>query len=139
THENAGYERNIVKIGESEVEIITQNGKRHYTDLTANSNIALIFCTSFGELEVRLYSDKQNENRIRVEARDQGMLKKLKDCGEEIGKNCSLGYHSVYDAIERGYFEKPAPSSRIVQEEKLQNDKWADQVRYTRKNGAQIG
>ncbi len=139
THENAGYERNIVKIGESEVEIITQNGKRHYTDLTANSNIALIFCTSFGELEVRLYSDKQNENRIRVEARDQGMLKKLKDCGEEIGKNCSLGYHSVYDAIERGYFEKPAPSSRIVQEEKLQNGKWADQVRYTRKNGAQIG
>ncbi|WP_233640960.1 hypothetical protein [Wolbachia endosymbiont of Drosophila innubila] len=53
-------------------------------------------------------------------------------------KNCSLGYHSVYDAIERGYFEKPAPSSRIVQEEKLQNGKWADQVRYTRKNGAQI-
>ncbi len=46
------YGRDIVKIGKSEVEIITENGIRHYTNLADNSNIVLTFSTSLGELEV---------------------------------------------------------------------------------------
>uniref|UniRef100_A0A1B0FKF4 Uncharacterized protein n=1 Tax=Glossina morsitans morsitans TaxID=37546 RepID=A0A1B0FKF4_GLOMM len=46
------YGRDIVKIGKSEVEIIMENGIRHYTNNADNSNIVLTFSTSLGELEV---------------------------------------------------------------------------------------
>lgn len=143
THENAGYERNIVKIGESEVEIITQNGKRHYTDLIGNIVSIFSYTNSEGkleELEVNLYSNKHGRIKVEVSNKKE-VLEKFKNCKEELGKNCLFGVHSVYDAIERGYFEKPAPSSRIVQEEKLQSGKkvsWADQVQRTRGNEASI-
>ncbi|MDX5526501.1 MAG: hypothetical protein O7167_01240 [Wolbachia endosymbiont of Andrena nigroaenea] len=37
------YGRDIIKIGKSEVEIITENGIRNYTDLADNSDIVLTF------------------------------------------------------------------------------------------------
>ncbi len=98
------YGRNIIKIGKNEVEIITQGGIRNYTDLVEDSNIVLIFCTSLGELEVRLYPHKQNKDQIKVEVKNQGLLESLKHCKEELGRNCLLGGLSVNNAIEQGYF-----------------------------------
>ncbi|MGL9732351.1 MAG: ankyrin repeat domain-containing protein [Wolbachia sp.] len=97
---------NVIKIGKSEVEIITENDVRDYTDLANGSDIVLTFYTSQGELDVRLYPDKKDQNLIRVEVKDQKKWEKLRSCEKEIGKNCSLGGYSVYDAIERRYFER---------------------------------
>lgn len=96
----------ILQIGKNTIGFECIEGKRNYIDLADGSDIVLTFYTSQGELEVRLYPDKQNKNLIRVEVEDQEMWKKLKDCNEKIGKNCSLGGYWVYDAIERGYFER---------------------------------
>ncbi|MCA7010126.1 ankyrin repeat domain-containing protein [Wolbachia endosymbiont of Tribolium confusum] len=115
---NIDYERDIIKIGKSEVAIITKDGIRNYTNLADDSDIVLTFPTTQGKLKVRLYPDKQNKNWIKVEVRDQEKLKKLKDCGEKIGVNCLLGGYSVYDAIKRGYFKRP---TGIFQGERLQS------------------
>ncbi|MGL9717885.1 MAG: ankyrin repeat domain-containing protein, partial [Wolbachia sp.] len=105
-HGETGYGRNIIKIGKSEVEIITENGIRNYTNLADGSNIILTFYTTQGELDVRLYTDEKNKDLIKVEVQDQDKWKKLKDCNEEIGKNCLLGGLSVNQAIEQGSFTK---------------------------------
>ncbi|WP_341822370.1 ankyrin repeat domain-containing protein [Wolbachia endosymbiont (group A) of Clivina fossor] len=110
------YGRDIIRIGKSEVEIITANGIRHYTDLADGSDIVLTFYTSLGELEVRLYPDMRNKDLIRVEVNNQDLLKQLKDCKEEIGKNCSFGGYLVYDAIEQGYFER---SGKLMRSEAM--------------------
>lgn len=115
---NIDYEKDIIKIGKSEVSIIRKDGIKNYTNLADGSDIVLIFPTTKGELPVRLYTDEQNKNLVRVEVKDQERLKKLKDCGEEIGKICLLGGYSVYNAIERGYFERPLG---IFQGERLQS------------------
>lgn len=99
------YGRDIVKIGKSEVEIITENGIRHYTNLADNSNIVLTFSTSLGELEVNLYPDKQDKIIVEVSNKKE-ILEKFKNCKEELGENCSLGGYWVYDAIKQGYFER---------------------------------
>ncbi|MGL9759184.1 MAG: ankyrin repeat domain-containing protein [Wolbachia sp.] len=99
------YGRDIIRIGKSEVEIITANGIRHYTDLAGN--IVLTFSTSLGELEVNLYPDKQDKDKIIVEVSNKKeILEKFKNCKEELGKNCLLGGYRVYDAIEQGYFKR---------------------------------
>ncbi|OAM00605.1 MAG: hypothetical protein TV42_01580 [Wolbachia endosymbiont of Dactylopius coccus] len=98
------YGRDIIKIGKSEVEIITENGIRNYTDLADNSDIALTFYTSKGELEVRLRPDVKDKNHIKVEVHNQDLLERLKNCEEEIGKNCLLGGSSVNEAIKQGFF-----------------------------------
>ncbi len=127
--EETGYGRDVIKIGKSEVEIITVNGIRHYTDLIDGSDIVLIFYTSLGELEVRLYPDMQNKNLVKVEVRDQEMWEKLKNCKEEIGENCSLGEYLVYDAIEQGYFERPGqPSEKIILPNEQKKGKWCERV-----------
>ncbi|WP_375603736.1 hypothetical protein NOX90_04630 [Wolbachia endosymbiont of Anurida maritima] len=125
----------ILKIGESTVRVESIGEKRNYTDLADNSDIALTFNTSEGELEVRLYPDMRNKDLIRVEVRS---AEAIKNCNEEIGKNCLLGSLSVNEAIEQGYFKKPgklcqssettSPSNKIVEEEKLQrgNNYWQD-------------
>ncbi|WP_353283628.1 ankyrin repeat domain-containing protein [Wolbachia endosymbiont (group A) of Pogonocherus hispidulus] len=99
------YGRDIIKIGKSEVEIITNNDIRHYTDLADNSNIVLTFYTSLGELEVNLYPDKQDKIIVEVSNKKE-ILEKFKNCKEELGENCSLGGYWVYGAIEQGYFER---------------------------------
>ncbi|MDG7056534.1 MAG: hypothetical protein LKM43_00010 [Wolbachia endosymbiont of Penenirmus auritus] len=127
--EETGYGRDVIKIGKSEVEIITVNGIRHYTDLIDGSDIVLIFYTSLGELEVRLYPDMQNKNLVKVEVKDQEMWEKLKNCKEEIGENCSLGGYLVYDAIEQGYFERPGqPSEKIILPNEQKKGKWCERV-----------
>ncbi|MGL9718556.1 MAG: ankyrin repeat domain-containing protein [Wolbachia sp.] len=107
TQGDIGYERNVVKIGKSEVEIITKNGIRDYTDLADGSDVVLTFYTSQGELEVRLYPDKQNKDLIRVEVQDREKWEKLRNCEEEIGKNRRLGGLSVNQAIGQGFFGRP--------------------------------
>ncbi|MBA8769936.1 hypothetical protein HCR16_02065 [Wolbachia pipientis] len=104
TREVIGYGRDLIKIGKSEVEITTQGGIRNYTDLAKDSDIVLTFYTGQGKLEVRLYSDKQNKDQIKVEVDDRGLLEKLKNYKEELGKNCLLGGLSVNKAIKQGYF-----------------------------------
>ncbi|WP_353274125.1 ankyrin repeat domain-containing protein [Wolbachia endosymbiont (group A) of Ennomos erosarius] len=101
------YGRDIIKIGKSEVEIITQKGIRYYTDLADGSDIILTFSSSLGELEVNLSPDKKDKDKIIVEVSNKKeILEKFKDCKEELGKNCSLGGYLVYNAIEKGYFER---------------------------------
>ncbi|GFS56376.1 ANK_REP_REGION domain-containing protein [Nephila pilipes] len=109
------YGRDIIKIGKSEVEIITQKGIRHYTDLADGSNIVLTFYTSLGELEVNLYPDKQDKIIVEVSNKKE-ILEKFKNCKEELGKNCSLSGYSVYDAIEQGYFER---SGKLMRSETM--------------------
>ncbi|WP_265039543.1 ankyrin repeat domain-containing protein [Wolbachia endosymbiont (group A) of Protocalliphora azurea] len=106
THGDVKCGRNIVKIGNSEVEIITKDGVRNYTDLTEGGDIVFTFYTIQGELEVRLYPDTQNKDLIRVEVNDQDLLEELKNCNEKIGKNCLLGGLPVDQAIERGFFTR---------------------------------
>ncbi|RDD35276.1 Ran GTPase-activating protein [Wolbachia endosymbiont of Cylisticus convexus] len=96
-----------LEIGGSKVIVEFEEEGRNYTDIIGSDGIVLTFYTSLGGLEVRLYPDKEDENLIRVEVRDQGKLKKLKSCNEEIGENCFLGGLSVNKAIEQGYFERP--------------------------------
>ncbi|WP_353288273.1 hypothetical protein [Wolbachia endosymbiont (group A) of Tromatobia lineatoria] len=111
------YGRDIIKIGKSEVEIITKNGIRNYTDLADNSDIALTFYTSEGELEVNLYPDKQDKDKIIVEVSNKKeILEKFKNCKEELGENCSLGGCLVYNAIEQGYFER---SGKLIRSEAM--------------------
>jgi ankyrin repeat protein len=141
------YGRDVIKIGKSEVEIITENGIRNYTDLADDSDIALIFYTSQGELEVRLYPDTQNKDLVRVEVSNkEEILKKFKGCEEEIGENCLLGGYWVYYAIEQGYFERSEKlcqsSERInlpkkIVEENSQNS-WTGKVQHSRENRAGV-
>ncbi|WP_253302693.1 hypothetical protein [Wolbachia endosymbiont of Psylliodes chrysocephala] len=135
TQGEIGYGRDIIKIGKNEVEIITANGIRNYTNLIDGSDIVLTFPTSQGELEVRLYPDKQNKGRIKVEVMNQDLLEQLKNCGEKLGENCLLGGYSVYDAIEQGYFEKPGhfQSSETISTSKKRVS-WSDAVQESRRN-----
>lgn len=105
THGSMQCGKDIIKIGKDEVEIITKNGIRNYTDLADNSDIVLTFYTSLGKLEVRLYPDKQDKDKIIVEVSNRKeILEKFKNCNEKIGKNCLLGELSVNQAIEQGFF-----------------------------------
>ena len=105
THGSMQCGRDIIKIGKDEVEIITKNGIRNYTDLADNSDIVLTFYISLGKLEVRLYPDKQDKDKIIVEVSNKKeILEKFKNCNEKIGKNCLLGELSVNQAIEQGFF-----------------------------------
>ncbi|WP_250294742.1 ankyrin repeat domain-containing protein [Wolbachia endosymbiont of Oedothorax gibbosus] len=111
------YGRDIIKIGKSEVEIITANGIRDYTDLADGSDIVLTFYTSLGELEVNLYPDKKDKDKIIVEVSNkEEILEKFKNCKEELGKNCSFGGYRVCDAIEQGYFER---SGKLMRSEAM--------------------
>ncbi|WP_223823063.1 MULTISPECIES: ankyrin repeat domain-containing protein [Wolbachia] len=101
------YRRDIIKIGKSKMEIITENGIRYYTDLTEGSDIVLTFYTSLGNVDVRLYPDVQDKSKIIVKVSNrEEILEKFKGCEEELGNDCALGNYWVYDAIEQGYFER---------------------------------
>ncbi|MBA8754953.1 ankyrin repeat domain-containing protein [Wolbachia endosymbiont of Drosophila bicornuta] len=123
SQKQVGYRRNIIKIGKSEVEIIKEDGIRNYTNLADNSDIVLIFYTSQGELEVRLFPDTKNKDLIVVKVNNQDLLKQLKNCKEELGKNCLLGGYSVHDAIKRGYFEKHETLRQSSEKITLSNEK----------------
>ncbi len=135
------YGRNIVKIGNNEVEIKTENGIRNYTDLTEGSDVVLTFYTSLGELEVRLYPDEKNKNWIKVEVSEEGLLlldkiesynEAIEDCNEgienyeEIGQNCLLGGLSVIEAIDRGVFARSGGLMRpeLISESNKQKGSW---------------
>ncbi|WP_341810873.1 ankyrin repeat domain-containing protein [Wolbachia endosymbiont (group B) of Chesias legatella] len=116
TQKEIEHARSVIKIGKSEVEIITQGGIRNYTDLADGSDIVLTFDTSFGELEVRLYPDKENENLVIVEVNDEDLLEEVENYDEKIGKNCLLGGLSVSEAINRGSFDR---SRGLIHSEKM--------------------
>ncbi|UPA55360.1 ankyrin repeat domain-containing protein [Wolbachia pipientis] len=111
------YRRDIIKIGKSEVEIITENGIRYYTDLTEGSSIVLTFYTSLGNIDVRLYPDVQDKSKIIVEVSNrEEILEKFKGREEELGNDCGLGEYWVYYAIKRGYFER---SGKLMHSESI--------------------
>ncbi|WP_341818891.1 ankyrin repeat domain-containing protein [Wolbachia endosymbiont (group B) of Phasia obesa] len=117
--------RNIVKIGNSEVEIKIEDGIRNYTDLTEGSSIALTFYTSLGELEVRLYPDENNKKLIRVEVSDEDLFEEIAS-HEEIGQNCLLGGLPVIEAIDRGVFARSGGLMRpeVISESNKNKDSW---------------
>ncbi|MCA7010748.1 ankyrin repeat domain-containing protein [Wolbachia endosymbiont of Tribolium confusum] len=107
TDESTELRRDVIAIGKNEVEIITKGRVRNYTDLIGN--IVLTFHTDLlGKVDVRLYSDVQDEGKIIVEVSNkEEILEKFKNYKEELGENCSLGGSPVYDAIKQGYFKRP--------------------------------
>ncbi|MDN5247577.1 MAG: ankyrin repeat domain-containing protein [Wolbachia endosymbiont of Tyrophagus putrescentiae] len=120
---------NIVRIGESEVEVEIKNDVRNYIDISKDSDLILTFHTSQGELDVRLYPDKGNDDIIKVEIveiKDQG---KFVDIGKEIGKNCQFGGLTVFEAIEQGYFTRSG---------KFQSSKMIDTRAETKKVAEEI-
>ncbi|MFT4327454.1 MAG: ankyrin repeat domain-containing protein [Wolbachia pipientis] len=119
--------RNIIKIGNSEVEIKTEDGIRNYTDLTEGSDVVLTFYTSLGNVDVRLYPDIQNKSKIIVEVSNkEEVLEKFEGHEEELGEDCELGNYCVYDAIERGYFERSGKLMRpeVISESNKNKDSW---------------
>ncbi|OAB79457.1 hypothetical protein WSTR_05235 [Wolbachia endosymbiont of Laodelphax striatellus] len=105
TDESTEFRRDVIAIGESEIEILTEGGVRNYTDLIGN--IVLTFHTDLGKVDARLYSDVQDEGKIIVEVSNkEEILEKFKNYKEELGENCLLGGSSVYDAIKQGYFKR---------------------------------
>lgn len=95
---------NIVKVGDSAVEVETENGIRNYTDISDGGDVVLTFPTSLGELEVRLYN--KEKDFVEVEIRDYEKFNKLIELKEVIGRNCRLGMDTVGEAIKKGYFER---------------------------------
>lgn len=105
TDESTEFRRDVIAIGESEIEILTERGVRNYTDLIGN--IVLTFHTDLGKVDARLYSDVQDKGKIIVEVSNkEEILEKFKNYKEELGENCLLGGSSVYDAIKQGYFKR---------------------------------
>ncbi|WP_264707165.1 ankyrin repeat domain-containing protein [Wolbachia endosymbiont (group A) of Acrocera orbiculus] len=126
------YRRDIIKIGKSEVEIITQNSIRNYTGLTKGSSIVLTFYTSLGNVDVRLYPDVQDKSKIIVEVSNrEEILEKFKGYEEELGNDCALGEDKVYDAIKNGYFERSGGLMRpeVISES---NNKWTEREELRR-------
>lgn len=120
------YERDIIRIGKSEVEIQTEGGIRYYTDLIEGSDIVLTFYTSLGNVDVRLYPDVQDKSKIIVEVSNrEEVLEKFKGRKKELSNDCVLGEDWVYDAIENGYFERSGGLMRpeVITES---NNKWAE-------------
>ncbi|WP_264377071.1 ankyrin repeat domain-containing protein [Wolbachia endosymbiont (group B) of Ochlodes sylvanus] len=127
--------RNIVKIGNSEVEIKIEDGIRNYTDLTEGSDIVLTFYTSLGNVDVRLYPDVQNKSKIIVEVSNrEEILEKFKGREEELGNDCELGNYWVYDAIEQGYFERSGGLMRpeVISESNNKKVSWAEREELRR-------
>ncbi|WP_264338380.1 ankyrin repeat domain-containing protein [Wolbachia endosymbiont (group A) of Cheilosia soror] len=136
TQGEVAFGSNIIKISQSEVEVvITKGGVRDYIDLADNSDITLIFHTSLGELEVRLCPDVQNKDLISVKVSNkEKVLEKFKDHREEIGKSCSLGGYWVYDAIEQGYFKRSGKLMRpeVISESDGKKVSWAEREELRR-------
>lgn len=102
--EKLGLRIFVLGVGSSVARIEKIGEVRNYTDLADGSNVVLTFHTSLGELEVRLYPDMQG--LIKVEVKDQDKWKKLKNCEEEVGKNCLLGGLPVIQTIDQGAFAR---------------------------------
>lgn len=123
--------RNIVKIGNSEVEVKTEDGIRNYTDLTEGSDVILTFYTSLGNVDVRLYPDIQNKSKIIVEVSNrEEILEKFKGREEELGNDCALGDYWVYYAIEQGYFERSGGlmCPEVISESNKQKGSWVERI-----------
>ncbi|WP_425383781.1 ankyrin repeat domain-containing protein [Wolbachia endosymbiont (group A) of Scoparia ambigualis] len=132
THGSIESRRDIIAIGESEVEIQTEGGIRYYTDLTEGSDIVLTFYTSLGNVDVRLYPDVQDKSKIIVKVSNrEEILEKFKGREEELGNDCALGDYWVYYAIERGYFERSGGLMRpeVISES---NNKWTEREELRR-------
>lgn len=58
-------------------------------------------------------------------------MEKFKNCKEELGENCSLSGHCVYNAIEQGYFKKPGKlmcSEAISQSNGKAEKSWCERI-----------
>ena len=98
---------NIVRLGESEVEIKPEkNGRRNYVDVLDNSAFDITFSTSLGSLNIIIYHNLENYHQVQVEVRGESkkIWNELQKKGEILGSGCLLGGISVDEAIEQGYF-----------------------------------
>ncbi|APR98290.1 ankyrin repeat domain-containing protein [Wolbachia endosymbiont of Folsomia candida] len=99
----------IVKIGENEVEIEVNDGIKNYANFSGNGCVIL---TLMG-LEVTLYHDVHNKDRVIVEVSDNDR-KKLDELSDEEKKKVwgkyQLGRMPLGDAIKKGYFERSCSS-----------------------------
>ncbi|MFP3028716.1 MAG: ankyrin repeat domain-containing protein [Wolbachia sp.] len=141
THGDVKCGRNIVKIGNSEVEVKIENGIRNYTDLTEGSDIVLTFYTSLGNVDVRLYPDVQDKSKIIVEVSNrEEILEKFKGREEELGNDCVLGDYWVYDAIEQGYFERSGGLMRpeVISESNNKKVSWTGREELRRDSMEEI-
>ncbi|QTG99456.1 ankyrin repeat domain-containing protein [Wolbachia endosymbiont of Rhagoletis indifferens] len=129
------YERDIIRIGKSEVEIQIEGGIRYYTDLIEGSDIVLTFYTSLGNVDVRLYPDVQDKSKIIVEVSNrEEVLEKFKGRKKELSNDCVLGEDWVYDAIENGYFERSGGLMRpeVISESNNKKVSWAEREELRR-------
>ncbi|WP_333023674.1 ankyrin repeat domain-containing protein [Wolbachia endosymbiont of Pentidionis agamae] len=113
---------NIIQVGKNKAEVEIRDNVRNYTDIFGDDGILLTFNTSLGKLNIRLYPDKNQDNQIKVEVEDREKFFQLKNTKEEVGKNCLLGGSSVFEAVEKGNFERRS---------------WRERIKAERNNGVQ--
>ena len=108
----------IVKIGESEVEIKTEeDGKVNYLDLSDNSSIKITFHTNRGDLDVNLFHDPKNHDKVQVRVNDPKLWEEFKT--EDVVKNCLLGGVPIEKAVKNGNFTRCGKLSSTEVKEKV--------------------
>ncbi|WP_265037401.1 hypothetical protein [Wolbachia endosymbiont (group A) of Anomoia purmunda] len=125
---------NILKIGNSEVEIRReQGGARNYVDVSDGSSVVLEFPTSIGKLNIILYHDVKKYDQVQVRVENKEMWAELQKRGEEIGKNCLFGGVKLQEAVEKGNFTRCGIWSEKYAIKEISNDEvlssWVNRIR----------
>ncbi len=118
-----GLGSNIIKMGNSEIEVRTEKGgERNYIDVSESSSVVLEFPTSVGKLNIILYHDVKNCYQVQVRVGNQEMWAELQKRGEVIGKGCLFGGTTVKEAVERGSFTRSGMWSKEQAKEEIRAD-----------------
>ncbi|WP_406720016.1 hypothetical protein [Wolbachia endosymbiont (group A) of Volucella inflata] len=118
-----GLGSNIIKMGNSEIEVRTEKGgERNYIDVSESSSVVLEFPTSVGKLNIILYHDVKNCYQVQVRVGNQEMWSELQKRGQIIGKCCLFGGATVKEAVERGSFTRSGMWSKEQAKEEIRAD-----------------